>query len=77
MSLEEKRCVYGDFFSLRGLLLASPLWLSLFSTLMGLNFPPFFFCGGSTSGFLWKSDEEENETANCFTFLNVRKISTK
>lgn len=35
------RAVYG-LFSLRGLLLGSPLWLSLLSTLMGLNFAPFF-----------------------------------
>lgn len=33
--------VYG-LFSLRGLLFGSPLWLSLLSTLMGLNFAPFF-----------------------------------
>lgn len=47
--------LYGVL-SLLGLLPGSPLWLSLFSTLMGLNFAPFFFCCcRSPCGSLWKS----------------------
>jgi len=61
----ECACCYGDF-SLRGLWLlpGSPLWLRRFSTLMGLNFAPFFFffCCWSTSGSLWKSDEDGKMT---------------
>lgn len=51
------RCPFYGVFSLRGLLPGSALWLSLFSTLMGLNFAPFFFCCCccSPSGSLWKS----------------------
>lgn len=46
--------LYGVL-SLLGLLPGSPLWLSLFSTLMGLNFAPFFFCRCSPCWSLWKS----------------------
>lgn len=48
-----------QLFSLRGLGLfpGSPLWLRRLSTLMGLNFAPFFFWW-SLSGSFWKSDED-------------------